>query len=285
MKHSNSQSSFYLRAKKSLGQNFLKDPTVVENIVLAANDFLKEKSKDNAKILEIGPGTGLLTKPLLQNPNRPNDTILTIEKDARAIAGLQKTLLQEFPNHLQVIETDILKYTPQSFDLCIGNIPYYITSDILMWLCQYKHQFLGAIFMVQDEVANRLAAKINTKEYSRLTVKMQLNFTIEKLFKVPKECFVPQPKVNSAVIRLIPNSFKFNSQIEEKQFEQFTTLLFSQRRKMLRRILASHFKNLSAERENEFWKKVSQLNIEPTDRPESISPTNFVNFYNVFKKV
>ncbi len=281
----NNSPSFSLRAKKSLGQNFIKDESVIINITAAAEEFLAKNKVDSANILEIGPGTGMLTKSLLQNPNRSTDIITGVEKDHRAISGLQNTVCKEYPERFILKDADILKYLPETADFCIGNIPYYITSDILMWLCTHKNKFLGAILMVQDEVADRLAASINSKEYSRLTVKMQLNFKITKLFKVSKECFVPQPKVNSAVIQLLPTDFGFENNEIEKEFESFTTLLFSQRRKMLRRTLGSMLSSKTLELQNLFWKNLEKLKIAPTDRPESITPENIYQFFKLYSEL
>ena len=283
MKPKHLQSSFYLKAKKSLGQNFLKDHTVIEDIVSSAHSFLNSHRIQKADILEIGPGTGILTKALLEASQRPFDIVTAIEKDPRAIKGLQRTLENEYAKRFILIDNDILKHTPVHYHLCIGNIPYYITSDIFMWICRHKKNFLGVIFMVQDEVADRICAKTNTKEYSRLTVKMQLNFEMKKLFQVPKSCFVPEPKVNSAVIQLIPKSFALGSEEEEKEFESFTAWLFSQRRKMLRRIFLEKLKQKSASQQSSFWKDLRELSIHATDRPESISPPDMLQLYKKSK--
>lgn len=276
--------SFYLHAKKSLGQNFISDVSVIQKIVHHADEFLISQHKSQAHVLEIGPGTGLLTKALLDS-EKQNYFLTAIEKDHRAIKGLQDTLVKQYNNRLIVHESNILKYDPENFDLCLGNIPYYITSDILLWLSKNKHKFSGAIFMVQDEVADRLCATINTKEYSRLTIKMQLNFEIKKLFKVSRDSFLPKPKVHSAVVLFVPKQFMFETAEIEKKFETFTVLLFSQRRKMLRRIFAEHFKTHSLEWVDDFWKKAEKINIHPTDRPESIMPIQVLNLHELYEKI
>jgi len=275
--------SFYLKAKKSLGQNFIKDHSVIENITLAVSEFLNEKDITIANLLEIGPGTGTLSRALLTTQEFSLNHLTAVEKDHRAIKGLEDSLVSEFSEKFTLDDADILKYSPKQYDLCLGNIPYYITSDILMWLCKNKQQFLGAIFMVQDEVADRLCAQVNTKEYSRLTVKMQLNFNIKKLFQVSNECFVPRPKVNSAVVLFLPREFSFTNAIEEKKFESFTTLFFSQRRKMLRRILSDAFKGLKQEEIEGFWTEAKPLNILETNRPESIDPQKFLLFFRMYQ--
>lgn len=279
-----SSESFYLHAKKSLGQNFLSDDAVIEKIVEHVDEFLISQHKSQARILEIGPGTGVLTKALLGDAKQKY-FVTAIEKDHRAIKGLQETLVKQYNNRLIIHESNILKYEPENFDLCLGNIPYYITSDILLWLCKNKYKFSGAVFMVQDEVADRLCAEINTKEYSRLTIKMQLNFKIKKLFKVSRDSFVPKPKVHSAVVLFVPNQFMFKTQEIEQKFETFTRVLFSQRRKMLRRIFAENFKICSEECVNDFWKKVETINIFPTDRPESITPIQMLDLHEAFNGI
>lgn len=277
-----SQNSFYLHAKKSLGQNFLIDSTVVQKIIESVHNFLTTHNKSNPHILEIGPGTGLLTKALLDAANQTY-FVTAIEKDQRATKGLTDTLMKQYHDRLVLHEADILKYKPDNCDLCIGNIPYYITSDILMWLCQNKNHFSGVILMVQDEVADRLCAPVNTKDYSRLTIKLQLNFAISKLFRVDKESFVPKPKVNSAVLLLLPKEFKFSTPAEENDFEKFTAFLFSQRRKMLRRIFLETFKTHSPKDVEGFWEKAEEINVLPTHRPESLSPMQVVNLYKLYK--
>lgn len=142
--------------------------------------------------------------------------------------------------------------------------------------------------MVQDEVADRLNAKEKTKDYGRLTIKMQLNFKIEKIIFVPASAFVPQPKVNSAVILMTPNDFSFASEQQEKSFERFTATLFSARRKMLRRALATQLTQLQdkkgAQAVADFWSHANQLGVFEDTRPDAIGPHDILKLYEFIEK-
>ncbi|MES2614926.1 MAG: 16S rRNA (adenine(1518)-N(6)/adenine(1519)-N(6))-dimethyltransferase RsmA [Bdellovibrionota bacterium] len=274
----NNTQAFYLEAKKSLGQNFLKDNSVIENIVDNIV-FLSDKSQQKL-VHEIGPGSGAITKPLLERGLK----VTALEKDKRALDGLQQTLGKEYSDKLRLIETDILKFDPSVFiesekPLCFGNIPYYITSDIMLWFCKHKQFYSHGIFMVQNEVADRLQAKHRTKDYSRISVKMQLNFTVEKLFVVPASAFVPKPKVNSAIIKLTPKDFSFPSLEKEKSFESFCALLFSARRKMLRRVLHSQLQDMDEKQRQVFWEKCALIQVFEDTRPDAISPQAILDLY------
>jgi 16S rRNA (adenine1518-N6/adenine1519-N6)-dimethyltransferase len=286
MKHHSSQ-AFYLEAKKSLGQNFLKDDFVISRIVDEVIDCAKINSNHLSLVHEIGPGSGAITGPLLQN----GLSILALEKDRRSLEGLEKTLQIQYPGKLNLIETDILKFDPtQSLDgmknpqekpVCFGNIPYYITSDILFWFCKNKGFYSSGLFMMQNEVADRLQAKSGTKDYSRLSVKMQLNFKIKKCFVVPAEAFVPRPKVDSAIVQLIPTEFSFSSREEEVKFETFCATLFSARRKMLRRVLSSFLQEKTAEETAEFWKKTNEVGVKEDTRPDAIPPQAILSLFQI----
>lgn len=285
VKEKNNQ-AFYLQAKKSLGQNFLNSETIIERISQAVDIlFLNGQEK---YVHEIGPGSGALTKKLLDK----QITILAIEKDQRAVAGLSNTLAVEYPGKIQLINADILSWNPiknqisglKNLPICVGNIPYYITSDILMWFCKHKTLYQQGIFMVQKEVADRLNAKPGTKDYGRLTVKVQLFFQVEKLFDVPADFFVPKPKVDSAIIKLTPNTFVFSEE-EDLLFGRFTTVLFSARRKMLRRALAAQLQDLerkSPEKIAEFWKLAESHKVTEETRPDTLSPTAILAFFRFF---
>ncbi len=287
-KEKNNQ-AFYLQAKKSLGQNFLNNESIIDKISSAIDSLF---AVNKAKYLhEIGPGSGALTKKLLEK----NIKVLALEKDQRAVEGLVKTLITEYPNLINILNTDILKWNPEN-DLdnilklqpvCVGNIPYYITSDILMWYCKYKKFYRHGIFMVQKEVADRLNAQPGTKDYGRLTVKIQLNFQVEKLFEVPAHFFVPKPKVDSAIIKLTPNTFQFANEAEDSAFSRFTTTLFSARRKMLRRVLAAHLQELAKQnpnRVNEFWHLAKASKITEETRPDTLTPAVILEFFRFFSQ-
>ncbi|WGL61015.1 16S rRNA (adenine(1518)-N(6)/adenine(1519)-N(6))-dimethyltransferase RsmA [Pigmentibacter sp. JX0631] len=280
--------AFYLQAKKSLGQNFLNSEAIIDKISQSI-DVLYDAGREKY-LHEIGPGSGALTKKLLEK----NIKILAIEKDQRAVEGLMKTLVLDYPDKLNILNQDILQWNPiqdnnissSTKPICVGNIPYYITSDILMWFCKFKKLYSNGIFMVQKEVADRLNAKPGTKDYGRLTVKVQLFFKVEKLFDVPAHLFVPKPKVDSAIIKLTPNLFSFADDQEDTSFGKFTTVLFSARRKMLRRALALQLQTLqqkNPKKVEEFWQLASEHNITEESRPDTISPIVILAFYKFFQ--
>ncbi len=284
MKASNSSQSFFLQAKKSLGQNFLKDTSVIDKICSFIHDLCIKHKINN--IHEIGPGSGALTRQLLHC----GVPILAIEKDKRAIEGLQETLAVEFPDKLTLLEYDILKYTPDvslsgELPFCVGNIPYYITSDILFWFTNHKSYYSHGVFLVQKEVADRLVAKPGTKEYSRLSVKIQLNFDVKKLFLVPASSFIPVPKVDSTFIHLVPKRAFFLVAEEEKKFETFCAMLFSARRKMLRRVLQAQRNQWDDLSECAFWSKLKDFSIQEDTRPDAISPENILGLYHTLQSV
>lgn len=266
-KKQNRHAAFDLKTKKSLGQHFLVDGNIIGKIASAALEVSPEK-----ECIEIGPGAGAVTKALLERGIK----VTAIEKDSRAIEGLSRTLASEFQNQFAVIETDVLKWTP-SFDgklPCVGNLPYYITSDIFLWFNRHQDKFTSGIFMIQDEVADRLVAKTGTKAYGRLSVRIQLFYDVKKLFVVSPGCFKPPPKVYSAVVRLDPKGFAFASEEEDEFFSRLTAKLFSARRKMLRRVLAEDFKEKSNNLdESALWQVMSEHGVMPETRPDAIAPS------------
>lgn len=283
-----SQQAFQLQTKKSLGQHFLEDKTVIECIANAASEAAK--AADTINCVEIGPGAGAITKPLL----RSGLNVIAIETDERA-ASLQRVVLgMEFPNTLHVVEQDVLHTLPEDVlseqnvtdkPVLVGNLPYYITSDILMWFAMHREKFACAIFMVQDEVAERLVSKERSKEYGRLSVRMQLLFKMEKLFKVPPEAFRPPPQVNSAVVKCTPTDFQFDSLEEDVSFGQLTAKLFAGRRKMLRRVMADTVEQLKhRNKDEEFWQEMEKLNIKSDTRPDAIPPHAILGMHRYLRK-
>ena len=211
---------------------------------------------------EIGAGSGNLTSALIG----AGFEVTAIEKDPY----LAKEILADRVTCKQIITSDIRRWTPPpTIDgqkpLCIGNIPYSITSDILLWLTKQRANYHANLLMVQREIADRLTAQPHTKKYGRLTVIMQLYFKITKLFNVSRYCFRPIPRVESTVIQLIPTDQPpFD---DERSFAQFTQLLFHTRRKTLGKIFAIN--NLD-----------QQLLNNPQQRPENLSPQEIVILFN-----
>ena len=274
---------FDLKANKSLGQNFLKDTGVLESIARAT----QELAGLGQRTLEIGPGTGCLTKVLLEQGH----PVLAVELDPRSVEGLK---LANQPL-LEVVEGSILKLGSEFWQslpaplfggkwVCVGNLPYYITSDILLWFLSKRDFFCGGIFMVQKEVGQRLTAQAGTKSYGRITARLALDFQVEWVCHVPAEAFEPKPQVDSAVICLKPHpqSALFPNEVED--FERFTSQLFSARRKMLR-VTLKEFLLTSSPLES----KIVIENLEThcqlklTQRPEELDPLCLLTLFRYLR--
>ena len=209
---------------------------------------------------EIGAGSGNLTSALID----AGFEVVAIERDPY----LAQKILADRVICKQIVISDIRQWTPPVADnqsLCIGNIPYSITSDILLWLTKHRASYHTNLLMVQREIADRLIAQPHTKKYGRLSVIMQLYFKITKLFNVSRYCFRPIPRVDSTVIQLTPTDQQ--PLVNERSFAQFTQLLFHTRRKTLGKIFAIN--NLD-----------QQLLNNPQQRPENLSPQEIVILFN-----
>jgi 16S rRNA (adenine1518-N6/adenine1519-N6)-dimethyltransferase len=213
--------------KPKLGQNFLSDPTAAHRIVDALGGVEQET------VIEIGPGRGVLTGLLARRAHR----VLAVELDSGLAAGLRSQFAQE---PVTVIEQDVLRFDFAAAGAqaggrltVIGNLPYYITSPILLKLAA-SHGFLkSAVLMVQREVADRVAAAPGSRDYGLLSVTVQMHGTVEKLFTLPPEAFSPPPEVHSTVFR-----WRFATRfaelcVKEEQFLRFVRQAFAQKRKTL----------------------------------------------------
>ena len=211
-----------MRAKKSLGQHFLTDPNIINKIVLSI------RAKPEHRVIEIGPGTGALTGPLLERFNK----VQAVELDQRAIEVLQ----EKYPK-LKVQHQDIIKVDWEALSIgkqkthVVGNLPYYITSQILFKLLAARHLLSEAVLMMQKEVAERLVAPIRTKDYGILSVQTQLMSSPKILFPVSRNCFRPPPKVESAVVRLTFD--KGELACDDAALKTVVRTAFNQRRKKL----------------------------------------------------
>lgn len=248
-----------IKPDKKLGQNFLFDSGVTDQIVLSAGD-LKDKT-----ILEIGPGPGALTRSILASSAKK---IYAIEMDARCIEALRE-LERLSEGRLEVKNQDALRIDEKSFgDLIyvIANLPYNIgTTLIFKWL-ENINIFSGFTLMLQKEVVERICAKPSTHEYGKLSILIQIKASAEKVFDVDPEFFFPPPKVVSSIIRIIPYSkplFEYN----ETRLQLILKTAFGQRRKMIRTTLSSLFPNLE--------KILIDLGIPPTLRAEDITPEQY----------
>ncbi len=240
-----------VKAKKHLGQHFLKN----EEVTLRIADALSQKQPYN-NVLEIGPGTGVLTKYLVEK----DYNLKVVEIDRESIAYLQ----EHYPS-LEIIEQDFLRMDLSSFYnqapiAIIGNFPYYISSQILFKIYDNKDQVLEMVGMFQKEVAERVCAKPGSKTYGVLSVLIQAFYDVEYLFTVNENDFDPPPKVKSGVMRMERNTTKHLS-CDEKLFKQIVKLGFNQRRKTLRNSLKSILPE-EARSNDIFGKRPEQLSVE-----------------------
>jgi 16S rRNA (adenine1518-N6/adenine1519-N6)-dimethyltransferase len=213
-------------ARKRFGQHFLTDRAVLDAIVDAIDP------KPGQALVEIGPGLGAMTDPLVARCGH----MTVIEFDRDLIARLQRR------PELAVVESDVLKvdFAALSGHLgqnlrVVGNLPYNISTPILFHLLGAVDHVVDQHFMLQKEVVNRMAAAPGSKDYGRLTVMLQWRYAIESVLEVPPESFEPPPKVDSAVVRMLP--LPAVPDIDTALFEELVRVAFSQRRKMLRNTL------------------------------------------------
>ena len=250
--------------RKRFGQHFLIDQQVISDIVTAV------APRRDARVVEIGPGLGALTEPLLQRL----DHLHVIEIDRDIVARLKRL---HSPQHLSIHEGDAL-----SFDFAtlpggdsvhwqlVGNLPYNISTPLLFHLASFAGRVIDMHFMLQKEVVDRLVAAPGTADYGRLSVMLQYRFVIDALFDVPPECFDPPPKVDSAVLRMIPRPADALNARSEATLSTLVAAAFAQRRKMLRNNLKGILSDADFER----------LGISPTARAEELSVEDYVRVAN-----
>ena len=247
--------------KKSLGQHFLTDKNIVQKIVRIADVGIEDY------VWEVGPGKGILTEELIETGCK----LTAFEIDEK----LYPILEEEFSDKIHLVKQDILKanwidFFPEKKVAITANLPYQITSPFLFKVASFADKFSRIVIMVQKEVAQRINAKVGTKDYSILSLKMQYYFDVSYEFTVKPHLFFPRPKVDSAVIKLIPREDKPHIN-NEKLFWRIVELAFRNRRKMLRNNLkeilnAEQLANLSEE-------------FEITRRGEALTESEFVELY------
>jgi 16S rRNA (adenine1518-N6/adenine1519-N6)-dimethyltransferase len=254
-----------LRAKRSLGQNFLLDLNLTARIALAAGPF------DTATtIVEIGPGPGGLTRALLaQGANR----VIAVERDQRAMAALME-IAEHYPERLEVVAADALEFDPSrrlggERARIVANLPYNIATALLIsWLTlePWPPWYDRLILMFQREVAERIAARPGSKSYGRLSVLAGWRCEARILFDVAASAFVPAPKVTSSLVELVPRPAPLRC--DAKALQRVTQAAFGQRRKMLRQSL----KSLGVDP----FALIAAVGLEETARAEEISIEGFV---------
>jgi 16S rRNA (adenine1518-N6/adenine1519-N6)-dimethyltransferase len=262
-----------LKPRKSLSQNFLIDGNIVNQILKTAN---VEKGDH---ILEVGPGPGVLTEALLKKGAK----VTTVEKD-RGFAEALHRLSQK--GDLTVIQADALtldldKALPQTGQKrmkLLANLPYNITSPLLIQFAPLSHFFEKIVVMVQKEVAERITAKPKTKAYGSLTLYLEFFCERSYNFTVKRTCFYPVPNVDSAVITLLPKTSRLLPQKDEEAFFKMVRVGFQQRRKMLKGTLKNAFPTIN-------WEAlIEKLGTDPKVRPEELDLSTFVKLYVLAKE-
>lgn len=264
--------------KKSLGQNFLVDVNILENIIKHAG------IKKSAGVIEVGPGIGALTEQLAIHA----DKVVAFEIDQRLLPILQDTL-QDYGNvqviHQDILEADVEEVIRANFDPeqpvhIVANLPYYITTPILMKLLRERLPVSTLTVMIQKEVAERMAAKPNTKSYGSLTVAVQYYTHAEVMMNVPKSVFMPQPNVDSSVLKLTIRDEPPVHVQDETYFFNFVQACFGQRRKTLRNNLIRYFKE-THDKES-IMELLDTVKIDGARRGESLDIEEFAALANVF---
>ncbi|OIJ14473.1 16S rRNA (adenine(1518)-N(6)/adenine(1519)-N(6))-dimethyltransferase [Anaerobacillus arseniciselenatis] len=262
--------------KKSLGQNFLIDTNVLNNIVDCAD------LETSSGAIEIGPGIGALTEQIAKRCEK----VVAFEIDQRLLPILNETLAP-YPHvkivHSDVLEADIHSVIKENFKegqdlMVVANLPYYVTTPILLKLLEEKLPIRGIVVMIQKEVAERIAAKPGTKEYGSLSIATQYYAEATTELIVPKTVFVPQPNVDSAVLKLTLRSEPAVDLKDESFFFQLVKASFAQRRKTLMNNLTH---NLFTKNEKEKLElKMQECGIDPSRRGETLSMDEFAALAN-----
>ena len=231
-------------ARKRFGQNFLVDTGVIDSIV----DVIRPQRGE--RMVEIGPGLGALTEPLIERLATPEAPLHAVELDRDLIVRLKK----KFGDLLELHSGDALDFDFGSLALpvgpgvaegkptlrIVGNLPYNISSPLLFHLTSFAHCEIDQHFMLQNEVVERMVAEPGNKAFSRLSVMLQYRYVIDKQLDVPPEAFQPPPKVDSAIVRMIPFEPHELPKVDERVLGEVVTAAFSQRRKMLRNTLGAY---------------------------------------------
>ncbi|MCX8086702.1 MAG: 16S rRNA (adenine(1518)-N(6)/adenine(1519)-N(6))-dimethyltransferase RsmA [Rhodocyclaceae bacterium] len=252
--------------RKRFGQHFLVSSGVIRKIIAA----IAPEPSDT--VIEIGPGQGALTAPLLE----VLDHLHVVEIDRDLVAGLRSRFP---PERLTIHAGDALDFDFGAIKgtgplKIVGNLPYNISSPLLFHLAEYADQIAAMYFMLQKEVVDRMVAAPGTREYGRLSVMLQYRFAMERLFLVPPGAFMPPPKVDSAVVRMIPRDMTKlgagGTAHDAGLFARLVAAAFSQRRKMLRNTL----KDFGGEA------LLIRLGIAPTARAEELAVADYVRLAN-----
>ena len=261
-----------LRLKKSLGQNFLSDKNVIEKI--ASLDNIK-----NQTVLEIGPGSGNLTEFIIKK--QPKKIVL-VEKDQRFCKLLREKFFDQ--KGLEIHNKDILEYGFNEISLkdsiVFGNLPYNISTQILVKFISLKTWppfFKKIIFMFQKEVADRILATYNTKEYGRISILANFRLEMIESFKISKNCFFPKPAIDSKIIVFKPKIKLKNKIRDVKSLEKITNIFFSNKRKMINKPMSKTFK--------EYKNVAKELGLNLKSRPSELSIDDYFKLAEFYEKL
>lgn len=270
------QKKYGFKLSKSLGQNFLTDKNIIDKII----DGAKIGQED--MVVEIGPGIGVLTHEAAALAGK----VICVEIDKNLIPILKDTLA-DFP-HVKVVNQDILKTNlteliqagaPDGKVIVLGNLPYYITTPIIMKILEDHAPVDSMVIMLQKEVADRIKANPSTKDYGALSVAVQYYCSVSHVANVPREVFVPRPNVDSSVIRLDVLKEHPVKVTNETIFFQMIKASFGQRRKTLSNSLQSSFPKEAVNA------ALSEANIDPIRRGETLSIQEFANLSNAMASI
>lgn len=263
--------------KKSLGQNFLIDTNVLNRIV----DFAE--LTPNSGAIEIGPGIGALTEQLAKRAKK----VVAFEIDQRLLPILAETL-EPYP-HVDIIHGDVLKEDVKAviasqFEegqdiMVVANLPYYVTTPILFKLLEESLPIRGIVVMMQKEVADRIAAEPGSKNYGSLSIAIQYYMVAETVMTVPRTVFVPQPNVDSAVLRLIKREKPVVEVMDEAFFFQVVRASFAQRRKTLLNNLSSNVSSIPKDKDL-LERTLLEIGIDPKRRGETLTIEEFAKLSN-----
>ncbi|WP_433746095.1 16S rRNA (adenine(1518)-N(6)/adenine(1519)-N(6))-dimethyltransferase RsmA [Falsibacillus pallidus] len=263
--------------KKSLGQNFLIDPNILRKITEFAG------LTDQTGAIEVGPGIGALTEHLARSSKK----VLSFEIDQRLLPILADTL-SPYDNvkiiHEDILKADVKTLVAQEFEgisdlMVVANLPYYVTTPIILKLLSDRIPLRGIVVMLQKEVADRISAKPGTKEYGSLSIAIQYYTKAETVMIVPKTVFMPQPNVDSAVIRLTTLDKPAADVVDEDFFFLVTRSSFAQRRKTILNNLTSQLPN-GKEKKEQILDALAKADIDPTRRGETLSIQEFARLSN-----
>ncbi len=248
------------KARKRFGQNFLQDTRIINDIVNAV------RPQPGDVVIEIGPGLAAITGPLAKRLDKLH--VIEIDRD---IVGRLKTL--PFADKLVIHEGDVLQFDFNSVvgkKKIVGNLPYNISTPLLFSLSEVADDVADMHFMLQKEVVERMTARPKTNDYGRLSVMLQYFFEMETLIDVPPESFDPAPKVDSAVVRMIPVKHRIGEAQDFGHFARLVKQAFAQRRKTIR----NNLKGMAADED------LQAVGINPQDRAEHIAPELYVKLSN-----